>query len=128
MARLLERLCELAGNREDLVLSLADDIDCLGFLLFKEGKYHLYLNENIRDFRKSMALVQLLGDYAQRRFQARRDRRAAPPASADEGILREREREAWSARFSKRLLWRVRLGLHGPPSRRPRSGGLGGVS
>jgi len=128
MARLLDRLYELAGNREDIVLSLADDIDCWGFLLFKEGKYHLYLNENIRDFRKSMILVQLLGDYAERRFQARRNRGAASDLSAGEGIRREKAREAWSARFSKRLLWRVRLGLHGAPSRRPRRGGREGVS
>jgi len=130
MARLLDRLYELAGNRDDLVLFLAGDIDSWGFLLFKNGKYHLYLNEHIRDFRKSMMLVQLLGDYAQRRFQSRRDRGAALPVSAvslGEGIMREKARAAWVAKFSRRLLWRVRFGLHGAPSRRPRRGGREGV-
>ena len=130
MAKLFDRLSDLAGNRDDIVLALVDDIDSWGFTLMRDGKCHLYLNAGIRDFRKSMMLVQLLGDYAYRRFQDGRNREALLPGStvsAGERILLERARDAWIAKFSRRLLWRVRLGLHGAPSRRPKRDGREGV-
>ncbi len=119
MARLLDRLCQLAETRDDVVLVKTSDIGSWGFLLFKDGKYHIYLNETIRDFRKSMILVQLLGDYAHRRLCARKGLEGTASGSVREVIVLEKARDNWIVTFSKRLLWRVRLGLHGKASSRP---------
>ena len=64
MAGLLARLMEMASNRDDLVVSEVDDIDSWGFLLYRDGRYHIYINRAIRDSRKTMSLVNELGHYA----------------------------------------------------------------
>ena len=55
MAGLLDRLFALAKKRPDLVVTEVDDIDSWGFLLYRDGRYRIYINRSIRDFRKTMA-------------------------------------------------------------------------
>ncbi len=122
MAGLLARLLALADKRDDLVVTEVDDIDSWGFLLYRDGRYHIYLNRFVRDFRKTMVLVDELGHYALRRRLARREH--LPPGTEDlvERIRQDKACDAWALRFSKRLLYLVRRGLHGGTSRRPRQG------
>lgn len=122
MAGLLGRLFELAAKRDDLVVTEVDDIDSWGFLLFRDGRYHIYINRSVRDFRKTMALSDELGHYALRRRIARRE--GVPPAAATmvERIREDRACDDWAARFTRRLLYMIRRGLHGGISRRPRQG------
>ena len=122
MAGLLARLFELAAKRADLKVTEVDDIDSWGFLLFRDGRYNIFINRSVRDFRKTMALADELGHYALRRRIARRE--GLPPAAATmvERIRQDKACDAWAAKFSKRLLYFVRRGLHGGTSRRPRQG------
>lgn len=122
MAGLLERLLTLAGKRDDLVVTEVDDIESWGFLLFRDGRYHIYINRCIRDFRKTMVLVDELGHYALRRRVARREGLAPGAETLVERIRQDRACDAWASKFSKRLLYIVRRGLHGGTSRRPRQG------
>uniref|UniRef100_I2Q504 IrrE N-terminal-like domain-containing protein n=1 Tax=Desulfovibrio sp. U5L TaxID=596152 RepID=I2Q504_9BACT len=122
MAGLLSRLYDLAEKRDDLAVAEVDDIDSWGFLLFRDGRYHIYINDSVRDFRKTMALVDELGHYALRRRLARREGRPETAATMKEQILEDRACDAWAAKFSRRLLYLVRRGLHGGTSRRPRQG------
>lgn len=122
MAGLLARLYELAEKRDDLVVTEADDIDSWGFLLFRDGVYHIYINDSVRDFRKTMALVDELGHYALRRRLARKDGLTVVAAPVADRIRDDKACDAWAARFSRRLLYFVRRGLHGGTSRRPRHG------
>lgn len=123
MGGLLARLLTLADDRDDLVVTEVDDIDSWGFLLFRDGRYHIYLNRYVRDFRKTMVLVDEYGHYALRRRLARREGLAAGAESLAERIRQDKACAAWAAKFSKRLLYLVRRGLHGGTSRRPRQGG-----
>ena len=123
MAGLLARLLALAEKRGDLVVAEVDDIDSWGFLLFRDGRYHIYLNRYVRDFRKTMALVDELGHYALRRRIARREGLPPDACTVVERIRHDTACDAWAANFSRRLLYFVRLGLHGDISRRPRQGG-----
>ena len=122
MAGLLARLLALADKRDDLVVTEVDDIDSWGFLLYRDGRYHIYLNRFVRDFRKTMVLVDELGHYALRRRLARREH--LPPGAEDlvERIRQDKACDVWASRFSRRLLYLVRRGLHGGTSRRPRQG------
>lgn len=122
MAGLLARLMTLAQRREDLVVTEVDDIDSWGFLLFRDGRYHIYINRSVRDFRKTMVLADELGHYALRRRISRRE--GTPPAAATvvERIRQDKACDAWASRFTRRLLYCVRRGLHGTTSRRPRQG------
>lgn len=122
MAGLLSRLYDLAEKRDDLVVAEVDDIDSWGFLLFRDGRYHIYINDSVRDFRKTMALVDELGHYALRRRLVRREGRPETAATMKEQIREDRACDAWAAKFSRRLLYFVRRGLHGGTSRRPRHG------
>jgi hypothetical protein len=122
MAGVLARLLALAGKRDDLVVTEVDDIDSWGFLLFRDGRYHLYLNRYIRDFRKTMVLVEELGRYALRRHIARCEGLAPNAETLIERIRQDQACDAWAAKFSKRLLYFVRRGLHGGRSRRPGQG------
>ena len=122
MAGLLARLFELAVKRADLKVTEVDDIDSWGFLLFRDGRYHIYVNRSIRDFRKTMVLVDELGHYALRRRIARRERLPGGAENLVERIRQDKACDAWAAKFSKRLLYFVRRGLHGGTSRRPRQG------
>jgi len=123
MAGLLARLYDLAKKRDDLVVTEVDDIDSWGFLLFRDGRYHIYINRSIRDFRKTMALVDELGHYALRRRLSRRDRTPEAAATLVERIRQDKACDVWAAKFTRRLLFLVRRGLHGGTSRRPRQGG-----
>jgi len=122
MAGLLARLMEMAGKRDDLVVTEVDDIDSWGFLLFRDGRYHIYVNRSIRDFRKTMILVDELGHYALRRRIAKRERLPGGAENLVERIRQDKACDAWAAKFSKRLRYFVRRGLHGGTSRRPRQG------
>ena len=122
MAGLLARLLELADKRDDLVVTEVEDIDSWGFLLFRDGRYHIYLNRYVRDFRKTMALVDELGRYALRRRIARREHLAQNAEDLTERIRQDKACEAWAIKFSKRLLYLVRRGLHGGMARPPRQG------
>ncbi len=122
MAGLLGRLFELAAKRDDLVVTEVDDIDSWGFLLFRDGRYHIYINRSVRDFRKTMALSDELGHYALRRRIARREGVPAAAATMVERIREDRACDDWAARFTRRLLYMIRRGLHGGISRRPRQG------
>lgn len=123
MAGLLARLLALAEKRDDLVVAEVDDIDSWGFLLFRDGRYHIYLNRYVRDFRKTMVLVDELGHYALRRRIVRREGLSPETATLVERIRHDKDCDAWAAKFSRRLLYFVRRGLHGDTSRRPRQGG-----
>jgi Zn-dependent peptidase ImmA (M78 family) len=122
MAGLLDRLYTLAQKRSDLVITEVDDIDSWGFLLYRDGRYRIYVNRTIRDFRKTMVLADELGHYALRRRIVRL--RHIPPdaESLAECIRRDKSADAWAAKFSRRLLYFIRRGLHGATSRRPRQG------
>jgi Zn-dependent peptidase ImmA (M78 family) len=122
MAGLLARLFELAAKRADLKVTEVDDIDSWGFLLFRDGRYNIFINRSVRDFRKTMALADELGHYALRRRIARRE--GLPPAAATmvERIRQDKACDAWAAKFTRRLLYMIRRGLHGGISRRPRQG------
>ncbi|WP_029459184.1 ImmA/IrrE family metallo-endopeptidase [Solidesulfovibrio alcoholivorans] len=122
MAGLLARLFELAAKRADLKVTEVDDIDSWGFLLFRDGHYNIFINRSVRDFRKTMALADELGHYALRRRIARRE--GLPPAAATmvERIRQDKACDAWAAKFTRRLLYMIRRGLHGDTSRRPRQG------
>lgn len=122
MAGLLTRLIEMAGKRGDLVVTEVDDIDSWGFLLFRDGRYHIFINRSVRDFRKTMALVDELGHYALRRSLTRRERLPGGAETLVERIRQDKACDAWAAKFSRRLLYFVRRGLHGGTSRRPRQG------
>ncbi|HCR13958.1 ImmA/IrrE family metallo-endopeptidase [Solidesulfovibrio sp.] len=122
MAGLLARLFELAAKRADLKVTEVDDIDSWGFLLFRDGRYNIFINRSVRDFRKTMALADELGHYALRRRIARRE--GLPPAAATmvERIRQDKACDAWAAKFTRRLLYMIRRGLHGGTSSRPRQG------
>ncbi|WP_300160378.1 ImmA/IrrE family metallo-endopeptidase [Solidesulfovibrio sp.] len=122
MAGLLARLFELAAKRGDLKVLEVDDIDSWGFLLFRDGRYNIFINRSVRDFRKTMALADELGHYALRRRIARKE--GLPPAAATmvERIREDKACDAWAAKFTRRLLYMIRRGLHGGTSRRPRQG------
>ncbi len=122
MAGLLARLFELAAKRADLKVTEVDDIDSWGFLLFRDGHYNIFINRSVRDFRKTMALADELGHYALRRRIARRE--GLPPAAATmvERIRQDKACDVWAAKFTRRLLYMIRRGLHGGISRRPRQG------
>jgi Zn-dependent peptidase ImmA (M78 family) len=122
MAGLLDRLFALAQKRSDLVITEVDDIDSWGFLLFRDGRYRIYINRTIRDFRKTMVLADELGHYALRRRITRLQNIPPDAESLAECIRRDKTAEAWAGRFSRRLLYFVRRGLHGATSRRPRQG------
>lgn len=122
MAGLLARLIDMAGRRDDLVVTEVDDIDSWGFLLFRDGRYHIFINRSIRDFRKTMVLVDELGHYALRRRISRRERLPDGAETLMERIRTDKACDTWAAKFSKRLLYMVRRGLHGGTSRRPRHG------
>jgi len=122
MAGLLARLLALADKRDDLVVTEVDDIDSWGFLLYRDGRYHIYLNRFVRDFRKTMVLVDELGHYALRRSLSRRENLPPGAETLAERIRQDKACDVWAARFSKRLLYLVRRGLHGGVSRRPRQG------
>jgi Zn-dependent peptidase ImmA (M78 family) len=122
MPGLLARLVALAEKRDDLVVTEVDDIDSWGFLLFRDGRYHIYVNRAVRDFRKTMVLADELGHYALRRRISKRE--GVPPAAATlvERIRQDKACDAWAAKFTRRLLYFIRRGLHGSVSRRPRQG------
>lgn len=122
MAGLLTRLFDLAEKRTDLQVTEVDDIDSWGFLLFRDGSYHIFINRSVRDFRKTMALADELGHYALRRRISRRE--GTPPAAGSvmERIRQDKACDAWAAKFTRRLLYMIRRGLHGGTSRRPRQG------
>lgn len=122
MAGVLGRLFDLAQKRVDLVVTEVDDIDSWGFLLFRDGRYHIYINRSIRDFRKTMVLVNELGHYALRRRFVRREGISPGAESVVERLRQDKAAEAWADRFSRRLLYLIRRGLHGGISRRPRQG------
>ena len=122
MAGLLARLFDMAGKRDDLVITEVDDIDSWGFLLFRDGRYHIFINRSIRDFRKTMVLVDELGHYALRRRIVRRERLPEGAETLVERIRLDKACDAWAAKFSRRLLYLVRRGLHGGTSRRPKQG------
>ena len=122
MAGLLARLIEMAGKRDDLVVTEVDDIDSWGFLLFRDSRYHIFINRSIRDFRKTMVLVDELGHYALRRRLAKREHLPCGAESLVERIRQDKSCDAWAAKFSRRLLYLVRRGLHGGTSRRPKQG------
>ena len=122
MAGLLARLMEMAGKRDDLVVTEVDDIDSWGFLLFRDGRYNIFINRSVRDFRKTMALADELGHYALRRRIARRESLPGEAETLVARIRQDKACDAWAAKFSKRLLYFVRRGLHGGTSRRPRQG------
>lgn len=127
MSVLLDRLYQCAGKRSDLEIHQVQNLECWGFLLRRDGAYQIHINESVRDFRKTMILVEVLGEYARRR---RRDRVADPgedSLSQREMILREKMDQAWVVRFSKKLLYMVRRGLHGTNVRRPKENRTGGV-
>ncbi len=119
---LLARLFALAAKRCDLVVTEVDDIDSWGFLLFRDGRYHIYVNRSIRDFRKTMVLVDELGHYALRRRITKREGLAPDAETLAERIRQDKAADAWATKFSKRLLYLIRRGLHGGTSRRPRQG------
>jgi hypothetical protein len=121
MSVLLDRLYDMAGKRADLEIHLVPNIDCWGFLLYRDGTYHIHVNETVRDFRKTLILVEELGEYARRRRTAQ-----AADAGALDMIVREKMDRAWVTRFSKKLLYMVRRGLHGPMVRRPKENRTGG--
>lgn len=122
MAGLLSRLLALSSRRDDLVVTEVDDIDSWGFLLFRDGRYHIYLNRYVRDFRKTMALVDALGQYALRRRIAKREHVSPDAENLATRIRQDKACDAWVAKYSRRLLYLVRRGLHGGVSRRPRQG------
>lgn len=126
MSVLLDHLYKLASKRSDLEVHQVPNIDCWGFLLQRDGAYHIHINESVRDFRKTMILVEELGEYARRRRMAR-TRCGQENLSARDMIIREKMDRAWVVRFSRKLLYLVRRGLHGARVRRPvaeRSGGI----
>jgi len=122
MAGVLGRLFELAQKRADLVVTEVDDIDSWGFLLFRDGRYHIYINRTIRDFRKTMVLVDELEHYALRRHFVRREHLSPDAESVVERIREDKAAAVWAGKFSRRLLFLIRRGLHGSTSRRPRQG------
>jgi hypothetical protein len=122
MAGLLDRLYALAQKRADLIVTEVDDIDSWGFLLFRDGRYRIYVNRTIRDFRKTMILADELGHYALRRRIVRRQHISPDAESLAESIRRDKSADAWATKFSRRLLFFIRRGLHGATSRRPRQG------
>ncbi|UJX39946.1 ImmA/IrrE family metallo-endopeptidase [Desulfovibrio sp. JY] len=122
MAGLLARLVDLAEKREDLVVTEVDDIDSWGFLLYRDDRYHIYVNRSVRNFRKIMVLADELGHYALRRRIARREGLPPEAATIVERIRQDRACDAWAAKFTRRLLFFIRRGLHGSRSRRPRQG------
>lgn len=122
MAGLLARLHELAEKRDDLTVVEVDDIDSWGFLLFRDGRYHIYINRSVRDFRKTMVLSGELGHYVLRRRLARRAGTPPPAETMAARIRQDKADDAWAAQFTRRLLYMVRRGLHGSMSRRPRQG------
>jgi Zn-dependent peptidase ImmA (M78 family) len=122
MAGLLARLLALADKRDDLVVTEVDDIDSWGFLLYRDGRYHIYLNRFVRDFRKTMVMVDELGHYALRRRLSRREHLSPGAETLVARIREDKACDEWAAKFSKRLLYLVRRGLHGGTSRRPRQG------
>lgn len=122
MAGLLDRLYALAQKRSDLVITEVDDIDSWGFLLFRDGRYRIFINRTIRDFRKTMVLADELGHYALRRRITRLQHLAPDAESLADCIRRDKSADSWAIKFSRRLLYFVRQGLHGPSSRRPRQG------
>jgi len=122
MAGLLDRLFALAKKRPDLVVTEVDDIDSWGFLLYRDGRYRIYINRSIRDFRKTMVLADELGHYALRRRVVRLQHIAPDAESLAECIRRDKSADDWATKFSRRLLFFIRRGLHGATSRRPRQG------
>lgn len=122
MAGLLDRLFDLAKKRPDLVVTEVDDIDSWGFLLYRDGRYRIYVNRSIRDFRKTMVLADELGHYVMRRRYVRLRHISPDAESLAESIRRDKDAATWAARFSRRLLFFIRRGLHGATSRRPRQG------
>ncbi|EFL49412.1 conserved hypothetical protein [Solidesulfovibrio fructosivorans JJ]] len=122
MAELLTKLVALAEKRDDLVVTEVDDIDSWGFLLYRDGRYHIYVNRSVRNFRKIMVLADELGHYALRRRISKRE--GMPPAAESivERIRQDKACDAWAAKFTRRLLFMIRRGLHGDVSRRPRQG------
>ena len=92
MAGLLARLFELAVKRADLKVTEVDDIDSWGFLLFRDGRYNIFINRSVRDFRKTMALADELGHYALRRRIARRE---GLPVVVRDAIARMRAHGVW---------------------------------
>ncbi|MDQ7833483.1 MAG: ImmA/IrrE family metallo-endopeptidase [Desulfovibrionaceae bacterium] len=127
MSVLLDRLYGFAAKRPDLEIHQAPNIDCWGFLLYRDKTYHIHINESVRDFRKTMILVEELGEYARRRRQDRAAALAGEDLSPRAMIVREKMDRAWVVRFSKKLLYMVRRGLHGVNVRRPKENRTGGV-
>ena len=126
MSVLLDHLYAMAGKRRDLEIHQVRNIDCWGFLLYRDGAYHIHINESVRDFRKTMILVEELGEYARRRRLERSHARDGEDLSPREMIVREKMDRAWVIRFTKKLLFMVRRGLHGPRVRRPKENRTGG--
>jgi len=127
MSVLLDRLYAFAEKRPDLEIHQAQHIDCWGFLLHRDGAYQIHINASVRDFRKTMILVEVLGEYARRRRQDRAAALAGEDRSNREMIVREKMDRDWVVRFSKKLLYLVRRGLHGANVRRPKENRTGGV-
>jgi hypothetical protein len=126
MSVLLDRLYAIAAKRPDLQIHQVPNIDCWGFLLYRDGIYHIHVNEGVRNFRKTMILVEELGEYARRR-RNRGDAAGAESLAPLEMIVREKMDRAWVTRFSKKLLYMVRRGLHGATNRKPKETRTGGV-
>ncbi|QLA17078.1 ImmA/IrrE family metallo-endopeptidase [Desulfolutivibrio sulfoxidireducens] len=127
MSVLLDRLYAMAGKRSDLEIHQVPNIDCWGFLLVRDGTFHIHVNEKVRDFRKTMILVEELGEYARRRRAGRNGMAGIQPGLTQEMIVREKMDRAWVIRFSKKLLYMVRRGLHGTRVRRPKENRTGGI-
>jgi hypothetical protein len=127
MSVLLDHLYGLAAKRRDLEIHQVPNIECWGFLLYRDGAYHIHINESVRDFRKTMILVEELGEYARRRRLERGHAQGGEALSPREVIVREKMDRAWVVRYSKKLLYLVRRGLHGANVRRPKERRTGGV-
>ncbi len=124
MGSLYTRLRELAEARDDLVVNEVDDIDVWGFTLFREGKYNIFINAKVRDYRKSLVMVEELAEYVYRRLDSKRGRDVAGRPATRDDLVEKRAKSNWVGRFSKRLLWYARRGLHGAPAKRPSHSGL----
>lgn len=101
MPALFNRLMALAEARPDLTVRQLPGLDNAGYYVNKDGVSYIFLDRDLRPYRKVAVLAHELGHFGRRRRDF--DPEVSPPPAP--------AREALADRFSRRLLWLVRLGL-----------------
>ncbi len=111
MSDIRRRLMDLAAARPDLTVRELPGLSEPGLFVGKDGAFFIFVDRNLRDYKKTAVLAHELGHYV---------RRARDFKDGDhlDGRLRSSRAEFQADRCSRRLLMFVRQGLVSCPRKR----------